>query len=250
MLGDESWALAVVALLAVAHIVPPMLTFVRLAPRSSMLSAAGGVSVAYVFMHLLPEVAEAQAAVEASSATDLAELEQHAYLAALVGLIVFYGLERVAVVSQRRRAVDGLAREQEPTSSAAFWLSVVSFAIYNAVIGYLVVRRAEEDPFVPLLLFGFAIALHFVVNDLGLRHRHRTRYDRFGRPLLVMALVAGWLLGVFVDLPEAAIGLVVAFLAGGIVLNVMKEELPQESESRFVPLGLGAGIYALILLLV
>jgi len=33
-------------------------------PRSRWLSAAGGVSVAYVFMHLLPELAEGQAAIE------------------------------------------------------------------------------------------------------------------------------------------------------------------------------------------
>jgi hypothetical protein len=40
-----------------------------------------------------------------------------------------------------------------------------------------------------------------------------------------------------------------AFLAGGIVLNVIKEELPEERESRFPAFVVGTGGYAVLLLL-
>lgn len=53
-----------------------------------------------------------------------------------------------------------------------------------------------------------------------------------------------------VELSEAAVGLAVAFLAGGVILNVMKEEVPQERQSRFVPLAIGAFGYAALLLAV
>jgi hypothetical protein len=39
-----------------------------------------------------------------------------------------------------------------------------------------------------------------------------------------------------------------AFLAGGVVLNVLKEELPEERESRFWAFALGAASYTALLL--
>lgn len=45
-----------------------------------------------------------------------------------------------------------------------------------------------------------------------------------------------------------ALAAITAFLAGGIVLNVLKEELPEERESRFWAFALGATSYATILL--
>jgi hypothetical protein len=48
--------------------------------------------------------------------------------------------------------------------------------------------------------------------------------------------------------PELVLALLFAFLAGGVVLNVLKEELPDERESRFWPFLAGAGAYAALLL--
>ncbi|HEX6615117.1 MAG TPA: hypothetical protein VF046_02345, partial [Gemmatimonadales bacterium] len=49
-----------VLVLAAVHIITPSLRFIRGIPRSIWLSIFGGVSVAYVFVHLLPELAEGQ----------------------------------------------------------------------------------------------------------------------------------------------------------------------------------------------
>ncbi len=49
---------------------------------------------------------------------------------------------------------------------------LVGKAVYNALIGYLFFHRLAaglED----LLLFFVAMALHFVVNDHGLREHHK-----------------------------------------------------------------------------
>ena len=50
-------ALPAVAALVVVHVVTPALRFLEGTPRSVWLSVAGGVSVAYVFVHLMPELA-------------------------------------------------------------------------------------------------------------------------------------------------------------------------------------------------
>ena len=46
--------------LALTHLLAGKLRFLDGTPRSVWLSVAGGVSVAYVFVHLLPEVSEVQ----------------------------------------------------------------------------------------------------------------------------------------------------------------------------------------------
>jgi zinc transporter ZupT len=50
------------------------------------------------------------------------------------------------------------------------------------------------------------------------------------------------------DFLSPAIALLFAFLAGGVILNVLKEELPEERQSRFWAFTLGAGFYAVLLL--
>ena len=41
-----------------------------------------------------------------------------------------------------------------------------------------------------------------------------------------------------------------SFLAGGIVLNVLKEELPEDRDSSFLPFALGVAGYGALLVLI
>ncbi|MEY4519559.1 MAG: hypothetical protein RLZZ499_2159 [Cyanobacteriota bacterium] len=80
--------------LALVHLFAGKLRFLEATPRSIWLSFASGVSVAYVFVHILPELSQAQETVTGAIGEALAFLEHHVYLLALLGLAVFYGLER------------------------------------------------------------------------------------------------------------------------------------------------------------
>jgi hypothetical protein len=233
-----------VVALVVVHLFSGKLRFLEGNPRSVWLSMAGGVSVAYVFVHLLPELGEGQEVIAEAVGQDLSFLEKHVYLIALLGLAVFYGLERLAATSRRRQRE---AMRKDSTSAGVFWLHISSFALYNALIGYLLLHRLVSG-LQALVLFSVAMALHFVVNDYGLREHHKDLYRRIGRWLVSVTIFAGWLVGLVVELPEAAIAALTAFLAGGVVLNVLKEELPEEQQSRFWAFALGAALYAALLL--
>lgn len=71
-----------------------------------------------------------------------------------------------------------------------------------------------------------------------------------GRWFLAVAILVGWTVGLLTELSEAVTALLFVFLAGGVVLNVLKEELPKERRSRFWPFALGAAFYAALLLIV
>ena len=225
--------------LALVHLFAGRLWFLDGVPRSRALSFAGGVSVAYVFVHLFPEVQEAGAAIHESEFGPLALFaEHHVYLVALAGFVLFYGLERFAQRSGRGA--------EDPD---VFWLHVGSFGAYNALVGYLLLHR-EGTGVTSLLFFFVAMALHFVVNDYGLREHHGTLYRRRGRWLLAAAILVGVAVGVAVAVPEGVLAVLFAFLAGGVILNVIKEELPEERESRFPAFAAGTAGYAALLLLV
>lgn len=222
------------ALLAALHLLAGRIRF-RDIPRSQALSVAGGISVAYVFVHLLPELAATSEHV-----AGIVPLTEHAtYVLGLLGLALFYGVERSARNSTRRRS--GHAGGLRDVGTAT-WLSFASYGTYNAVIGYLLVREPDQ------VMFAVAMGLHFVVNDHALRSHHRDVYDRAGRWLLALAIVVGALIGTLTTIGEAVIGALVAFIAGGVILNVMKEELPEDRASSFGAFAAGAAGYTLLLL--
>lgn len=234
-----TFAVLVAALaLALVHVLSPRMEFLDTIPRSRWLSAAGGISTAYVFVHLLPELAHHQAKTLSDGA--LWEAETELFLVALVGLMVFYGLERWA------KSHAGADDRDEALPAAAFRIHLGSFAVYNLIVGYLLHERAEEGV-ATLAVFAFAMTLHFVVNDRGLYAHHGPRYLAAGRWVLAAAALGGALLGWVVELPELMIALLIAFLGGGVVLNVLKEELPEERESRFSAFVLGGLAYAALL---
>ena len=237
-------ALAAACLLAVAHVAASRLRLLHVRPRSLWLSTGGGISVAYVFVHLLPELQEHQRVLAEVTAGWRGSLERHAYLVALIGLVTFHGLESQTLLDRRRRS---RVLGDDDAGAATFWLSMASFAVYNALIGYLLVDQARKGAS-DVYVFSTAMGLHFLVNDIGLQDHHRERYRRFGRWVLAMAVLIGAAVGVALSLPASLVAVVVAFLSGGIVLNVLKEELPAERESRFAAFAGGAAAYSALLL--
>jgi len=235
---EEFSTLSVALALAAVHLLANRLEWLARTPRSVWLSAAGGTSVAYVFLHLLPELAPSAAA---GSASEDGLSARHTYLTALAGLCIFYGLERLAIRSH------GQPQEQLThggTEPGVFAVHMGTFAVYNFFIGYLLLHGEQEH----LLLYGLAMGLHFAVNDHGLRHHHQARYDRVGRWLLAAAVIAGWAAGTAIELDERVLQLGIALLAGGVILNVVKEELPEQRESRFWAFLLGVAVYSALLI--
>ena len=87
-----------------------------------------------------------------------------------------------------------------------------------------------------------------VRKDQNHRQDQKHQYDAYGRWVLAGAVLAGWGLGLVTELSELLVGGLFAFLAGSIVLNVLKEELPAERESTFWAFAVGVLGYAALML--
>lgn len=227
--------------LAALHLAAPHIRRLPLVPEHATASFAGGLAVSYVFLHLLPELAEGNRELrevlgEAGERSPLLGLE--IFLVALVGFLVFYGLERLA---ERTRGSDDDTRD-------VFRLHLGSFMVYNAIIAYtLPLDWRTSIPFA--VLFTVAMGLHFVLIDRGLEEHYADRFDRWPpRLLLAGALLVGWALAALLAPTSAlVVSLLTAFLAGSILLNVFKEEIPSSRRSHFGWFVVGVAFYALLL---
>src|SRR5688572_22715245 len=170
-------------------------------PRA-VLSLGAGATASYVFVRMLPELEEAQTAfVAASTGRALPAPELRVYTGALIGFILFYGLEHLVAWSRERPEPEGSGRAW---SSPVFLMHVGGFALYAWLVTYLMVRGISETP-LPIALYAIAMGLHFVGVDHSLRREHGATYQQVGRFVLAASAVAGWSVAMMTELSRAAI---------------------------------------------
>ncbi|MCA9766210.1 MAG: hypothetical protein KC455_07310 [Carnobacterium sp.] len=228
------------------HYFSKYMSFADKAPRSKFLSFSGGVAVSYVFVDLLPKLNEYQLILLVRLENSIwRNIENHIYIIALLGLVLFYSLERLA----KRTKNDLHLTEKTKANVSIFWIHMSAFFVYNAIIGYLLVKEPFENSY-GILFYFLALSVHFITNDWSLRRDHVKVYDQYGRYLLIVAPIIGWLIGLLTEVNEFVLSILQAFIIGGIVLNALKEELPEEKESSLVSFLLGAIGYTLLLLLI
>ncbi|PZD71662.1 hypothetical protein C1752_05036 [Acaryochloris thomasi RCC1774] len=232
--------------LALIHAFLSELNICAFIPERKWLSFAGGVSIGYVFLEIFPELSRAQEELEHSAIPLVAYLENHVYIVALFGLLVFYGLDILAINSRR---LNRAAEKTDRTSPSIFWLHLIAFAGLNVIFSYLLQDMADHS-LLRCILYFIAVALHFFVIDHGFREHHKRPYDRYGRWLLTAAIVVGAIAGQAIHLNEAAIAIVWSFLAGSLILNILTRELPDERESSFGAFVSGIALYTGLLLLI
>jgi hypothetical protein len=238
-------ALVIALVLGGLHLAAPRIRKLPLVPERATGSFAGGLAVAYVFLHLLPEIAAGNEAIGEALA-DVIEptplFELGIFLVALAGFTAFYGLERLAETSGRGARAG--------SSAGVYRLHLGSFMVYNALITYTMPLRLRTG-IAFAVLFSVAMALHFVLTDRGLEEHYPDRFDLRGRAGLAAALVLGWVgAAVFAPSSTLLVALLTALLGGSILLNVFKEEIPSGRRSSFPWFLTGLTIYAALLALV
>ncbi|AQQ53477.1 hypothetical protein [Planococcus lenghuensis] len=208
-------------------------------PRSPILSFAGGATIAYTFIYLIPELSHYLQVLKEviSSGSWLTFFEDYTYFLALIGLLIYHGLDTVTK-SQHQSS------DSEP-SFGFFMVHVSSFFFYNMTIGYLLVTEQFSN-YWAMTVYFLALAFHFMATDHTLQELHEEDYDKYGRWFLVAAVFSGWLIGVIFQLPEYVAAIAISFLAGGLLLNTFKEEIHESKSSNFWAFTAGALLISLL----
>ena len=131
---------AAVALFAATFLVGGRLHPLRslIGDRRILISFAAGMTAAYVFVRLLPELHGARESYTESTALPIYYEGMLIYFLALIGFLLFYGLENLR--TKLGRPVNGEEGERR-----AFRIHVGGFAAYVALMSYLLVHGLEEE---------------------------------------------------------------------------------------------------------
>lgn len=232
-------SLASVLFLSLIHVLADVLRWKRQLPQKYWLSFADGISISYVFLGLLPKIVEGTANLPESLGHTADLLKHNPFLPLLVGLVTFYGLERLV---EKPNSASG-AHVVSEASGLRVWIHLASYAIYKAVIGYLI---AQMDNPVSMAIFVISMAVHFLVVDYRMMEIHRGVYQRIGRWALTAAILAGWIVGVTTVVSPVLVTLLLGFVAGGIVLVVLEEEFSREHPSSLPAFVAAVALYTVV----
>ena len=230
--------------LALVHGFATRLPIFSIIPRYRWASFAGGVSLSYVFLEIFPELSHAQEELQHSDILPVQYLENHVYILALIGLLVFYVLNFLTLRNQSLRQSKS---EISQGDASIFGIHIGAFSLMNVIFGYLL-QDLSDHSLVACILFFIAVALHFFIIDDNLREHHKSLYDKFGRWILMGAIVLGAIIGQVTHINEAGLAIIWSFLSGSIILNVLKRELPDERETCIKSFITGTVLFSILVL--
>lgn len=225
---DAIDALVAAVVLALAHVAATQLRHIAGRTRDQVLMVGAGISLTYVLLYILPQLASKQDIMRASDKTGLLGfMEHHTYAMALICLVVYFGIAQFAAGGAELRATGSLLRYR-----AALIATVVSYAAYSVLIGYILAHGLNVE-LIAMVLFTFAMATYFMVSDYGLRRKWPDAYDRVIRWVLAGSLLFGWALGIVTEVSEQVKVLWFSFLAGVVLIETIREKLPRETGGSF-----------------
>jgi hypothetical protein len=204
----EQWEILLVALIiGAAHVISPRVFGLRKHPELE--EAFGrGLSVAYVFLHLLPSL---------DASDDL--VGPRIYFVALLGFVVFYGLD---VFFQP-------PNHTHPTKYHAYlWV----FFLYDALMVFTLGLELPPTPILTLL-FAAALAVDVLNTDIDLQREYGARFVRTGRWVLLAGVVVGYGFSLVRRPHPLAVDILTAALAGFMMFHTFKGQFPVSSSRKF-----------------
>lgn len=222
---------------------------------SKFTSFVGGISIAYVLFVLFPSLLHSQKDIAETFHLTNASALQLVFGVLILGLLVFYYLERALESAKVNIFLDRLQHKGqsdqafEESHKRVFWVHIGSYALYNFIIGILMADHAFKTSFTAIFYLA-VIGLHLFTNDWVLRNHFTDLYDKHGKFMISLAVVLGWMVGRFFFIDHAVIYLLEAFVYGGLIFNALKDDLPECRGSNAKYFVLGTAIYSILLFMI
>jgi len=194
-----------------------------------IISFAAGISIAYLFLDLLPHTYEA------------AEFLQHwVFVFLLLGFAVLHLAEKYVYKHA----------DQEHTPSYLTEIHFVSFFVYYFLVGIVVVERVHENTFEGVL-FLFPIMIHAGLSSASLAQIHgRLRENIWRKIALSLSPILGVILAIFFSIPMVLNNILISLIAGALLYIMVKEFLPEKKEGQPFFFILGMVLFILVNLMI
>jgi hypothetical protein len=207
---------------------------------TALRSFSSGLAVAYVMIILIPEYQVFNGQVTFGWL--------NAYKLSLFGLIAYKGIQHYCLLLAKKNTKAmgewGFVKSRQEEKLLGFRVSTSVFAVYASLIlltlpyqlGHL---HGPADK----LLYLFTFAMHLGFSVLGLFEENESHYRKLVPPVVFAVLSASLVLTLFNVLPTALLLGCLSVLAGIILYNVFKNELPSAENSSFAWFAIGVILF-------
>jgi len=224
--------------LVAVHLIAPRVARLPGLAQERLASVGAGVAVAYVFVQLLPELADGGRSLTDLPIADYAPtpiVESGLFLIALIGMLVIYSL-------------DVVADSGHGSSRWLYRVHMTAFALINVIYAYTMPSLLTTGIDYAVLFTG-AIAAHTLLVDRTLARAHPDLFRHEDRWIGILGVVVGFALAaVFPPVEELTLAVTTALLGGGLLMTTFREELPVASKARLLWLIGGAAVMTALLL--
>lgn len=216
-----------------AHFLAPALERLPERFRSSLGSFSGGVGLAYVYLYLMFELTRDGAPKIHDLVAIGPEPLETLFILLMSSVAVTY-----VVHGQLLRTPD---TEDDHRGFALF------FVVYNFLAGGGLVEEARWGA-VSLAFYVTALGLHLLFNDRFLSHLCPAAHSWRWRCALATAPLAGAALAAGFGVHEGLLYGMLAVIAGGTTITVLRTELPEPQHASPAAFLAGVGSYAALIL--
>src|ERR1700730_9515372 len=127
--------------------------------------------------------------------------------------------------------------------SARYRAYMVPQVVYGVFVGGALALEAEHGVR-KLVLFVLPILLHLTVVESHMHHEFELQHKGLTRALIAVAPGLGAMAWLFLGLPQAALFMALALVAGSTVVQIIQTELPSPDLVRIGPFLLGTCVYS------
>jgi len=189
--------------------------------RHKVVSFAAGISIAYLFLRLLPETYKAAV-----------HLKEWVFFFLLAGFAVFHVVEKNTYKHANRAR---LMKELKEIHSIAFF-------IYYFVVG-VVVEDLLKISILEGILFTVPVGFHAALSTASLSEIHGDmRESAWVKIVLSISTLSGIVFALLMPVPSLVNNVLVSIIAGAILYIVVKEFLPEREKGQ--PLFFAIGLIA------
>ncbi len=219
--------------------------------KKNILSFSGGIAAAFVFLDLLPLIQNADPHLQvifSNSPLTLIFLEKAVFAVAFMGFLLFFILDYLALRSRHQEAGKTIKTvEGTYASKNVFYVHLSLFALISLIICYSL-RFEILTTGLGVIIYAVALSLHFFVSDRSMEEHYGQFYVNYGRYLLAIMPIIGWSLSILFPEKESEAYVLLAFMAGAVLFNVIKDEIPRLGTGKPLFFFVGAVLYSGLIL--
>ena len=232
--------------MALAHIISNKDKLLEAFASHGLISFGAGASVAYVFIHIFPEIGVFQQQFTGHSGHNqpVNFINQPLYLVSLGGLCLLYLMDTIEAGLRNERSNE---LQRHKYYMQLFSVRAILYILYNIVIAYIITQRPGEG-IINITLIAIALMLHFIIVNIRAHEAYGKLFEKYIRWPAACGLLLGWILGITVKFPDAVIITAFSLIGGMITYIALKSELPQTKHKAPFHFLAGAVIYAVIVL--